>query len=129
VTEYFTKRELECKCGCGLAQFHPGFLEKLDLLRAEFGRPMNPSSACRCSRHNARVSPLAPRTSLHIGDVAVRPNQKGAAAIDIRCPDGEYKGKLFALAWKSGWSIGWNRTFLHLDRRIDLGMPQTTFEY
>jgi hypothetical protein len=129
MSEYFTSKELECKCGCKLLKFPSGWLEKLDLLRAEFDQPMTPTSACRCLKHNMKVSSLAPRTSLHIGDFETRPGHKGCLAIDIACPNAVYKGKLFALAWKHGWSIGWNKAFLHLDRRIDIGMPQTTFEY
>jgi hypothetical protein len=52
-------------------------------------------------------------------------------AIDVETPDGAYRGRLFELAWDHGWSIGWNAKsrFLHLDRRVDIGMPQTTFDY
>jgi hypothetical protein len=49
-------------------------------------------------------------------------------AIDIAVR-GIDKGDLFSAAWRGGWSIGWNKGFLHLDRRVDIGMPQTTFEY
>lgn len=128
MTPNFTREELACRCGCGLARFHPGALDQLQLLRTAFGRPMSVSSACRCAKHNATVSKLAPLKSLHIGDLEVRPGQQGALAFDV-VVDGEAKGALFALAWRQGWSIGWNKAFLHLDRRVDLGMPQTTFEY
>jgi len=129
VTPYFSRAELQCRCGCRLARFQPGFLDALSELRIEFARPMNVTSACRCLRHNRTVSALAPTRSLHIGDHSTRPGHDGCAAIDIRCPDGVYKGRLFAAAWRDGWSVGWNKTFLHLDRRVDCGMPQTTFDY
>lgn len=128
MTPHFTKDELQCKCGCTLAQFQPGFLDELELLRTVFGRPMRITSACRCSDHNARVSPQAPLRSLHIGNRETRPGHKGALAVDVAV-FGEDKGDLFAVAWRRGWSVGWNKNFLHLDRRVDIGMPQVTFEY
>jgi len=128
MTPHFTKDELQCKCGCTLAQFQPGFLDELELLRTVFGRPMRITSACRCSDHNARVSPQAPLRSLHIGNRETRPGHKGTLAVDVAVL-GEDKGDLFAVAWRRGWSVGWNKNFLHLDRRVDIGMPQITFEY
>jgi hypothetical protein len=52
-------------------------------------------------------------------------------AVDIETSDGVYRARLFVLAWEQGWSIGWNgpKKFLHLDRRIDIGLPKTTFDY
>ena len=38
-----------------------GFLEKLDVLRAAFGRPLALSSAYRCPAHNAAVSKTGER--------------------------------------------------------------------
>jgi hypothetical protein len=128
VTPHFTRPELECRCGCGLAQFQPGFLDHLELLRRSYGRPMRLTSACRCAAHNAKASPQAPQRSLHIGDRETRPGHNGTLAVDVAVA-GMDKGDLFAVAWRLGWSIGWNKTFLHLDRRVDIGMPQVTFEY
>ena len=128
MTPHFSIAELRCGCGCGLARFHPGFLAHLEALRLGFNAPMKLSSACRCSAHNARVSPLAPQRSLHIGDRETRPGVQGTLAVDVAVT-AAHKGELFTAAWARGWSIGWNRAFLHLDRRVDIGMPQTTFEY
>jgi len=128
MTPHFPAHELRCKCGCGLIQFQSGFLDQLELLRTTFGRPMRLTSACRCAEHNAKVSPQAPLRSLHIGNRETRPGHKGTLAVDVAVT-GEGKGDLFAIAWRHGWSVGWNKNFLHLDRRVDIGMPQTTFEY
>jgi hypothetical protein len=45
--------------------------------------------------------------------------------------DGSYRGNLVATAWRLGWSVGWNKRFVHLDRRDFLLDPkkQTTFDY
>lgn len=129
MTKYFSTAELQCKCGCARAVFHPGFLAELDGLREEFGLPMKPTSACRCKKHNTNVGGN-PR-SLHICDEPQHPGQLGTLGIDIATPDGTYRGRLFAFAWRRGWSIGWNakRGFLHLDRRDYAGLPQTSFDY
>jgi hypothetical protein len=126
---HFARHELQCRCGCGRATFHPGFLEALTDLRMEFARPMSPTSAARCQKHNMNERGAA--RSFHICDVAVHPGMQGAMAIDIACPDGAYRGALFALAWSRGWSVGWGarRGFLHLDRRDFIGWPQLTFDY
>jgi hypothetical protein len=129
MTEHFTDTELACRCGCGLKNFHPGFLEELETLREVFGKPMNLNSACRCTSHNTAVGGHA--RSLHVGDAAMHAGQQGTLAVDVVATDGEYRGQLFAVAWDLGWSIGWNakKGFLHLDKRVLIGLPHTTFDY
>lgn len=126
----FTRAELGCR-HCGLVEFHPFFLEHLHSLREAFGKSMKVSSACRCRVHNLAVKGH-PR-SLHVGDHPQYPNQLGALAVDVDfdLDDGAYRGELFSVAWRLGWSIGWNgpKTFLHLDRRDFIGLAQTTFDY
>ena len=129
LTANFTLAELRCKCGCGQATFHPGFLASLQALRDELGRPMTPTSGARCLKHNKAVG--GHPKSLHICDSPQRQGQAGALAVDVAATDGAYRGQLFALAWKHGFSIGWNakRGFLHFDRRDLVGLPQSTFDY
>lgn len=131
---WFTKRELDCN-HCGALKFHPGFDVELAALRVEFARPMTVMSACRCKVHNDRPAAQGgagghPR-SLHVCDHAQHPGQEGTLGIDIATPEGAYRGDLFALAWRRGWSIGWNaaRKFVHLDRRDFVGLAQTSFDY
>lgn len=125
MTPHFTQAELACR-HCGLARFHPGFLDDLSRLREEYARPMRLTSACRCAEHNRAVGGH-PR-SLHVGD-APHHGANGALAVDVATADGAYRGALFALAWGLGWSIGWGRGFLHLDRRGLVGLPQQSFDY
>lgn len=124
----FTDAELRCKC-CGLLKYHPGFLNELQALRTAFGEGMKLTSACRCEKHNKEVG--GHPHSLHVGDKPYHAGQQGALAVDVATPDGAYRGRLFALAWKRGWSIGWNakKGFLHLDRRDYIGLPQNSFDY
>lgn len=122
----FTLQELNCN-HCGLAQFHPGFLEHLHGLRIAFARSMVVNSACRCNVYNAQIG--GAKRSLHVGDVPQHEGQQGTLAVDIHYSSGEYRGALFALAWRLGWSIGWGKGFLHLDRRTEVKLPQATFDY
>ena len=71
------------------------------------------------------------RRSLHVGDREQHPGQKGCLAVDIETLDGVMRGRLFEIAWRRKWSIGWNGRlkFLHLDLRTLIGMKQVTFDY
>lgn len=129
LSESFSANEFACKCGCGLATLHPGFISSLQALRDEFGMPMTVTSGARCKAHNDAVGGH-PR-SLHICDEPVHAGQKGCLAVDISTPNGQYRGRLFTLAWRYGFSVGWNakRGFLHLDRRDYVGLAQNSFDY
>ncbi|EKE70903.1 D-Ala-D-Ala carboxypeptidase family metallohydrolase [Oceanibaculum indicum] len=130
----FTPAELACR-DSGLLQFHPGFLASLQSLRDAFGRPMVPTSGCRSRAYNDRPRAQGgvgghPR-SLHVADDPVHADkgQLGCLAVDIRTPDAAWRGDLFACAWRMGWSVGWGRGFLHLDRRDFIGLAKTSFDY
>ncbi len=55
-SEHFSEKELMCQCGCGRADMDPTFLERLEALREQFGKPMKVTSAFRCPAHNRKVS-------------------------------------------------------------------------
>lgn len=57
---HFTQEEMACHCGCGGLP-RPEFMERLELLRVNFGKLMPINSAFRCPKHNAEVS----HTGLH----------------------------------------------------------------
>ena len=105
------------------------FLGELQNLRTRFGRPMEPTSACRSKEHNENVGGH-PR-SLHVCDDPHYEGQDGCIAIDIEIQNGGYRGDLVSIAWSLGWSVGWGgkKGFVHLDRRDFLGMKPTTFDY
>lgn len=54
--EFFSEKELMCKCGCGINGMKAEFVQKLNTLRAAYGKPMVISSAYRCAHHNGQVS-------------------------------------------------------------------------
>jgi hypothetical protein len=125
---FFKDHELACT-HCGVLKLHRGFRDELEALRREFGLPMTITGPARCKAHNQAVG--GHPKSLHIMDEPQHPEQRGALAVDVATPNGEYRGKLFAIAWKRGFSIGWNakKMFLHLDRRDFVGLQQTSFDY
>lgn len=132
LSKNFTSEELACK-HCGKINFHPGFIDKLQLVRDALAMPMVITSGGRCREHNTRVGghPM----SLHILEIDELPyadrGQQGSLAVDIRVPNGIYRGDLFTILWRQGFSIGWNakNNFLHADLRKVLNMPQTSFDY
>lgn len=55
MTPNFPDEELRCKCGCGMLP-EADFMSKVQRLRDRYGKPLRPSSAARCGKHNASVS-------------------------------------------------------------------------
>lgn len=55
MTPHFLSSELTCKCGCGMLP-KLDFMEKLETLRAIYGKPLKVTSAARCPEYNAKVS-------------------------------------------------------------------------
>lgn len=124
--ENFTEDEMRCK-GSGMLIVSERFMDELQRLREQLSRPMRLTSACRSAEHNKRVGGH-PR-SLHVCDEPARSEQHGCLAVDVAIVDGGYRGHLVATAWRLGWSVGWNKTFVHLDRRDYVGLKQSTFDY
>lgn len=122
---YFTDEELHCKC-CKTNKTHPTFLPRLLELRQRFGKPMIPNSCCRCANHNKAVDGAA--RSYHLMELS--DGRQGALAIDISTSkmSQQDREELIAIACTSGWSVGLYNTFLHLDRRVDLGHAQGYFD-
>lgn len=126
---YFTQRELQCKCkfnDCPKINFAEGFEEQLLKYRLILGLPMNPTSVCRCKKHNDNVSNA--ENSYHRLD---HPISKGTCGIDFRFPSIEYLVKALTVAELLGWSVGvnWRLNFIHTDRRADYGQPKQYFPY
>lgn len=118
--EYFTKAELECQCGCGVAAMDEDFMDLLDTLREDYG-PITLNSAYRCPEHNAKVSSTGrggPHTT--------------GKAVDVRVAMGDAH-RLIKLALLLGFTgIGVKQRgagrFLHLDT-ITEGVRPTVWSY
>jgi uncharacterized protein YcbK (DUF882 family) len=57
--DYDTDPRLACSC-CGARGMADAFLDRLDVLRLAFGKPLSISSGYRCPKHNAAVSSSGP---------------------------------------------------------------------
>lgn len=119
----FKKSEMACKC-CQACAMLPSFMEKLQNLRNDFGKPMIISSAYRCSKRNAAVS----ETGLH------GPHTLGQA-VDVRVA-GKDAYDLLHLALLHGFTgIGVNqkgefdKRFLHLDTVKEVGLRPRIWSY
>lgn len=119
----FMPAELACR-GDGSLWVDEDFMDELQTLRDKVGAPMHVTSGYRTPEHNRRIGGKS--HSFHLGR-----DDRGMLAVDIAAVEGGYRGTLFAAAWILDWSVGWNaeRGFLHLDRRVDIGWRQTTFNY
>lgn len=119
---YFTQQGLACKQTRQIV-----FAQKLLELRVKFNKPMVITSVCSSRDYNSKIGGI--KNSFHIYD-HLRYGLLGACAVDVAIKDLTEKGNLLALAWGSGWSKGFHRNFLHLDRRVDYTVQkQTAFCY
>lgn len=105
-SEHFSRAELSCK-HCGKCDIQQPFLDKLELLRVKWGKPLHLASAYRCPEHNA-ASKGAP-SSYHIR----------GQAVDLAWStlSGKEKADLLRLAINVFTGIGLHKQFLHIDNR------------
>lgn len=125
---YFSPMEMACR-GTGRIVISHDFMGRLHRVREALNKPMHITSGCRTMKHNKAIG--GKMESFHICDAPLSRDQQGCLAVDVAATEGSYRGELFRLAWDAGFSVGWNakRGFLHLDRRVDVGWRQTTFDY
>lgn len=124
---HFSRKELACK-GTGKVLMDIRFARALPWLRGLWGKPLIVNSCCRTPDHNAAVGGH-PR-SLHLTKNPRHPTH-GTMAVDIRWWDWTDSDRLaFAqLAYKNRWSVGLHDSFIHLDRRSEIGLARAVFVY
>lgn len=125
---YFSEDELKCK-GSGVLILARGFLGELIALRKQWGSPLIVTSCCRTPTHNKKIG--GHPSSLHLTENE-KWNTEGTIAIDISMDsfkdDVDFQQfRLIALSF--GWSVGIANTFVHLDKRIHVGLPQHEWTY
>lgn len=119
MTPHFTNAELACGCGCGLLP-KQDFMERIEKLRIQFGKPMRVTSAARCPEYNAKVS--------HTG--LTGPHTTGRA-IDLGLDRGDAYAvlRLALIAGFTGIGVAQKGAgrFLHLDDLLqEEGQPRPT---
>ena len=106
MTDYFTREEQQCKCGCGMV-WTPQFHARMNLIREEVGAPMRITSGARCDAYDSSIGGKGPhRTGM---------------ACDIQC-SGKHAHKILEVAMKykmAGIGISQKGShgsrFIHLD--------------
>jgi uncharacterized protein YcbK (DUF882 family) len=101
--KYFKSGEFECKCGCGFCSPHPQLVMALDMVRREYGRPIDIRSGCRCEAHNERVGGVP--SSAHVTGYAV----------DIACDNSRDRLDLIKILPRFFSRIGVAKSFIHVD--------------
>ena len=108
----FSPRELACR-HCGECYHWPEFIDRLQLVRSNLGKPIKINSGHRCLRYN-----------LKIGGAPLSEHRKLATDLSLRRQDRHLLYKLCKLAGFTGF--GYYQTFLHVDmgrRRFWYGGP------
>ena len=110
VTENFKLSEFACKCGNCENLINVGFIQALQKLRDEYGKPLTITSGYRCPAHNAVVG--GAKHSYHM---------KGLAA-DIAVTGASERYQIVKRAIELGvfGGIGISSGFVHLDIRTSV---------
>ena len=107
---HFKPEEFRCPC-CGLAHVEKALLDKLEVAREIYGRPMVIASGVRCKKHNEEV-----------GGVPESAHVKGEAA-DVACSFGTNRYDMLMAFFAAGFQrIGVSSTFIHVD--VSETLPQ-----
>jgi len=122
IPEFFTDKELSCKCGCGLMPPVES-VYRLYALRLLWGQPLTINSAARCKAHNDKVSKSVGSTHLPTDQRKGVSRTWGGCGFDIKA-SGQSQRKLESLAIQCGFmGVGEAKTFIHID---DADRPQIT---
>lgn len=106
MTKNFSRKELECKCGCGLCNMDEIFLIKLQILRDFYGKPIIINSAFRCFDHNRSLG-SSDRSQHVLG-----------RACDLKINNDSERYEILNLAFNLNFTgIATGKGFVHLDLR------------
>ena len=104
-----------------------GFAERLDTLRELYGKPMVITSAARSKEYNKSIG--GHPKSLHVYDEPYHPTG-GCAAVDVSIRDSADRYNFIQCAQRMKFSVGINKTFIHIDDRSRLlGFAPRAFLY
>ena len=118
----FTISEFKCPCGCEFGSHQEdidkNLIDKLNMIRILYNKPMVVTSGARCEDYNASVG--GKPDSAHLPDKVT--GQCRAADILVRSSEDRYT--LLSLALKLGITrVGFGPNFLHIDTAVDLPSP------
>jgi uncharacterized protein YcbK (DUF882 family) len=105
----FRKEEFNCRCGCGQNEMRQEFMDRLQALRAAYGKPMHITSGYRCPQHPVEAAKATP--GMHTTGLAADIGVSGSEAVQV-----------LRLAFDAGFrGVGvqqkGNGRFIHVDLR------------
>lgn len=59
---HFLVTELQCRCGCGSKQMWQSTIDMIEMVRAKFNSPIDPSSGVRCVAYNKTREGAKPKS-------------------------------------------------------------------
>jgi len=119
IESYFTTEEFACPCECGFgskeSDIHENLINKINMMRMLYGKPMVVTSGARCVEYNAKIG--------GVSDSAHLPHSFSSQcrAVDIAVRNSYDRFTLIRIADKVGITrIGVGPDFLHFDVAWDL---------
>ena len=102
---HFTAQEFRCRCGRSACEARrdvtPALLDRLEIVRDLYGKPMRVTSALRCPAWNT-LSGGVPGSEHLTGE-----------AVDIACETAQDRYEMLTAGFRAFHRIGVGRTFLH----------------
>lgn len=107
ISKYFARHEVACKCGCGLDTIDAVTMRLADEVREYYGRPISPSSACRCEWWNGKEGG---------GQNSQHPKCR---AIDLPVDNPKKVYDWLCAKYPNQYGFGLYDTFVHVDSRSE----------
>lgn len=105
ISVHFNRREIACKCGCGLDSMDGETLDLADECRDFVAHSISPSSGARCYKHNREVGS---------NNLSQHPRCR---AIDLPVKDPKALYDYLCAAYPTRYGFGLYETFVHIDTR------------
>ena len=105
LSKHFNRKEVACKCGCGLDSMDAETLRVADEARDFVGQSITPSSGARCYEYNRTPEVGSNDRSQH----------PRCRAMDLPVPDPEALYKWLSEKYPDRYGFGVYKTFVHID--------------
>ena len=109
ISKHFTRKEMACKCGCGLDSMDAETLKIADEARDFVGHRITPNSAARCAIHNKNIGSN------------YRSQHRKCRAIDLPTRKAKELYAYLCDKYPNQYGFGLYSTFVHIDTRTDGG--------
>jgi zinc D-Ala-D-Ala carboxypeptidase len=105
ISQFFSRSEIACGCGCGLDTMDAETLKLADECRVFVGRSITPSSGARCLDHNRKEG--SRDTSQHVK----------CRAMDLPVNDPKLLYDYLCDKYPEKYGFGLYKSFVHIDSR------------